>query len=191
VSRRSRPRTRPGRCGCCGPGRRPSREAPPGCPAWRRRHIRRLARTPPGPAPTGPLLADRHLHRCYPLAEGLLELVEGALERRPVAIELADDDRPGNALLGGSPPHQLGRYLDAVDGGDDEQGEVGGAQGGAGVAREVGIPGSVDQVDGVAVPLEGGDGQAEGDLALDLLRLVVEQGGPLVDRAEPVGGPAT
>ncbi len=107
------------------------------------------------------LLAERHLDRGHSLAERLPELVQGPLERGPVAVELGHDDRPGNPFLARRPPHQLRGDLDAVHGGDHEQGEVGGPQRRPGVTGEIGVAGGVDEVDDVAVPLGGRHRQAE------------------------------
>ena len=79
---------------------------------------------------------------------------ERPVERGALLVELVDEDHPGDAQLLGEPPDVLGLDLDALDGADDEHGEVGDPQGGVHVADEVGVAGSVDEVDLVALPLE-------------------------------------
>ncbi len=51
--------------------------------------------------------------------------------------------------------------VDAVDGRDDEQGGVGGAQAGAQLADEVGVAGGVEQVDLDRRVLERGDSDSD------------------------------
>ena len=60
----------------------------------------------------------------------------------------------GIALLGCDPPQLLGLDFYAVDAGDHEEGEVGCPQRGPGITREVAGARCVDEVDGVALPLE-------------------------------------
>ena len=100
------------------------------------------------------LFADRELQRRDAGAELLLELVERALERRALAVELVDEDRARDAALLGELPRDLGLHLDAFDRGHDEQREVGGLERGGDVADEVGVARRVEQVDLVAVELE-------------------------------------
>ena len=85
------------------------------------------------------LLADRELQRRDARAEQLLQLVERALERRALAVELVDEDRARDAALLGELPRDLGLHLDAFDRGHDEQREVGGLERGGDVADEVGV----------------------------------------------------
>ena len=62
------------------------------------------------------------------------------------------------------------------------------AQGGDDVADEVGVPRTVDDVDLVAVPLDGRHCQGHGDLMGVLLRLVVGGGRSVLDAPETGGG---
>ena len=62
------------------------------------------------------------------------------------------DDGAGQARLGGQLPDDLGLDLDAVDGRDHEQARVRGPQRAPDVADEVGVPGSVQEVDLDAAP---------------------------------------
>ena len=66
------------------------------------------------------LLADRELERRDAGAEPLLQLVERAVERRALAVELVDEDHARDAALLGELPRDLGLHLDALDRGDDE-----------------------------------------------------------------------
>ena len=75
-------------------------------------------------APEVGLLADRELERRDPGAERGLELVERAIERRPLTVELVDEDRPRHAELLRHAPRGQGLDLDALDRRDDEHREV-------------------------------------------------------------------
>ena len=85
------------------------------------------------------LLADRELERRDAGAELLLQLVERAVERRALAVELVDEDHARDAALLGHLPRDLGLHLDALDRGDDAHDEVDRAQRRGDVADEVGV----------------------------------------------------
>ncbi len=89
-----------------------------------------------------------------PAPKQFLQLVEGARERRALAVELVDEDRARDAALLGELPRDLGLHLDAFDRGHDEQREVGGLQRGGDVADEVRVARCVEHVHLVAVELE-------------------------------------
>ena len=122
----------------------------------RRRSSRRpaAASRPMRPATRAVVGRHRQVERQHAVAEDALADRHDLVEVGALLVELGDHDRArhadGRALL----PQQLGRAVDAVDGGDDEQRGVGGAQPGAQVADEVGVPGGVEQVDLDAVDLE-------------------------------------
>ena len=130
------------------------------------------------------LFADRELQRRDAGAELLLELVERALERRALAVELVDEDRARDAALLGELPRDLGLHLDAFDRGDDEQREVGGLERGGDVADEVGVAGRVEQVDLVAVELERRERERHRDPAALLLGIEVADGRAVLDPAQ-------
>ena len=79
----------------------------------------------------------------------------------PLAVELVDEDHAG-AGRARRPPSRAGSVCTStpVDRADDEHGQVGDAQGGQGLALEVGVARRVDQVDAVALPLERRDAPA-------------------------------
>ena len=107
------------------------------------------------------LLADGQLERCDADAELVAQLVERALERRSLAVELVQVDHAGHTDFGGQAPGGLGLHLDALHSADDEHGQVGDTQRGVQVADEVGIAGDVEHVDLVALVLEGSQRQRE------------------------------
>jgi hypothetical protein len=147
----------------------------------------RAARQQPDQAAEVVLLADRQVQRRAALAEGALDAVQGAGERRPVAVELVDEERPRQAELLGHGPHDLGLGLHPLHGADHEQHRVGGRQGGPHVADEVGVAGRVQQVDLEAVVLHRRHRQRHRDLLAGLLRLEVGHGGAVLHPADPVG----
>ena len=62
-------------------------------------------------------------------------MIQGSLERGPVAVELGHNDSARDALVLGDLPKLLGLNLHAVDTGNDEEGEVDGAECGTGITR--------------------------------------------------------
>ena len=126
-------------------------------------------------------LADRQLERRDAGAELGLEVVERARERRPFAVELVHEDRAGKVGGFGHAPRELGLDLHALDGRHHEDREVGRVQRGGDVAHEVGVAGRVDEVDLVALPVEGREGERHRDLALVLLGVEVTHGVVVLD----------
>ncbi len=141
------------------------------------------------------LLAEGQLERDEPAAEERPELVERAVEVGARLVLLVDEHHPRDAEGGAAAPRRLRADLDAVDGTDHEHGEVGDGEGGVDLTGEVGVAGSVEEVDlvrrrlaggGVGrLPLQRGDRQGDRHLALDLLRLGVTDGGALVGAPRP------
>ncbi len=134
------------------------------------------------------LLADGELQRRDAGAELVLELVEGARERRPLAVELVHEHGAGETELLGHAPHQLGLHLDAFDRRHHEHREVGGAQRGSDVAHEVGVAGRVDHVDLVTVVLERRHRQRHRDAPPRFLGVEVGDGGAVLDPAQAADG---
>ena len=131
-----------------------------------------------------------HVERDDLVTEGVLCGLEHRGVVGALVVELADHDAArhadGLALL----PQRLGRAVDALTGGDDEQRAVGGAETRAQVAHEVGVPGGVEEVDldgGVAASGDQRDqGQPDRPLLADLGLVVVGGAGAVLDAAEPV-----
>ena len=101
------------------------------------------------------LFSDRELERRNAGAEPLLELVEGAGERGPLAVELVHEDGASDPELLGQRPRGLGLDLDALHRRHHEHRKVGRAQCRGHIADEVGVPRCVDDVDLVPVVVEG------------------------------------
>ena len=124
-----------------------------------------------------------------PAPNFVLELVERAGERRPLAVELVHEDRAREPELLGHAPHDLGLHLDAFDRGDHEHREVGGTQRGGDVAHEVGVAGRVDHVDLVAVVLERRQRERHRDAAARLFGVEVGGGAAVLDLSRGGGSP--
>ena len=116
----------------------------------------------PGEADDGVALADRDEERHHPVAEGVLRLGEQALVVGAGLVELGDHDGARHADARALPPQRAGAVVDALVGGDHEERAVGGAQSGAQLTDEVGVPGSVDQVDLGALVDQRRDGEGDG-----------------------------
>ena len=71
---------------------------------------------------------DGQFHRRHPGSEAGADVGQGAIEVRPLAIQLVDDDHPGQAEPGRGAPGVFGLGLDAVGGADDHDGQVGAGQ---------------------------------------------------------------
>ena len=111
-----------------------------------------------------PSVGRRRRGRCSgktPVAEHQLADPRRSRRSRRGPVELGDDDGARHADGGALLPEQPGGAVDAVDGRDDEEGGVGGAQPGPQLTDEVGVAGGVQQVDPDAVALDGRQRRAD------------------------------
>ncbi len=90
---------------------------------------------------------ERDVAGLYGLAELVLEVGEGGVERGPAVVELGHDDGARHADRGALVPERGGCGVDAVTGGDHEHGRVGGAQGCAELAHEVRMARRIEEVE--------------------------------------------
>ena len=134
-----------------------------------------------------PLLPDRERHRDGRAAEDLLERGQRSLERGALAVHAIHDDQAREGGLGGEAPGLLGLDLDAGHRVDDDEGRVGRPQRRDRLRDEVGVARRVDQVQLRLPPLAEGQGGLEADLPLDLVRIEVRDGRPVVDLADSRG----
>ena len=81
-----------------------------------------------------------------------------------------------------------GLHLDALDRADHEHGQVGDGQGGGRLLGEVGVTRGVDDVDLVALPLDGRQGGRDREAALVLLGFEIGDGGGVLDPARAADG---
>lgn len=105
---------------------------------------------------------------------------------RAPAVELVDEDQCGDAQASQGAHQDAGLCLDAFDGRDDQDGAVEHVQDALHLGDEVGVAGSVDEVDGQVVDLERDDGGLDGDAALSFQREGVRTGAAVVDAADLV-----
>ena len=100
-------------------------------------------------------LADGELDGRHLRPEGRHKTVQSPLERGSLPVDLVHEDGPGDTGLGGHLPHHLGLHLNAVDGRDHEEADVGGPEGTLHVPYEVRVSRRVHDVDLDAAPLDG------------------------------------
>ena len=146
----------------------------------------RLIRQHVGDAVQCLLLAERELERHEAVPPLGLQRGEHVVEVGALLVVLVDEHEPRNVRGDAPLPCQFGADLDAVDGADDEDGEVGDAERGQFLADEIGVAGRVEQVDlvGLAVaglPIEGGDAERQRHAPLDLLGIGSGHRGAVLD----------
>ena len=134
------------------------------------------------------LFADRQMERRHRGAERLDELVERALERGPLTVELVDEERPGDTEVLGDVPGDPGLHLEPLDGGDHDDRQIGRSQPGLRVADEVRVAGRVEQVDLVVLPLERRKGERDRDPLGNLVGIEVADGVAVLDAAHAIDG---
>ena len=100
-------------------------------------------------------------------------------------LHTVDEHHAG--LLAQHLPSALHAHAEAVLGVADDDGALGGADGAQRLAGEVEVAGGIHDVDLHVVILHGSEGQRNGDLALDLLGVVVAGGVAVHSLAEAVG----
>lgn len=122
---------------------------------------------------------DRRRETCR---DGLQQV----LVARAPAVELVDEDQRGDAQASQGAHQDAGLCLNAFDGRDDQDGAVEHVQNALNLGDEVGVAGSVDEVDGQVVDLERDDGGLDGDAALSFQREGVRAGAAVVDAADLV-----
>ena len=120
--------------------------------------------------------------------ECVSKLLQDPTERRVLAVEFVDEDHARELELVGVVPCRLCLNLDALDARDDEYGEVRHPHRSAHVADEVGVPGSVEDVDLGTAPLDRRKGGGDRDAFPDLLLVEVTDGVALRDLPHACGG---
>ena len=135
------------------------------------------------------LLAERDRERDDTAPEGGLERVEGAQERRPLAVHPVDDDQARDPQLRRVAPGALGLDLHPRHAVHDQERGVGHAEAGLGLGEEGRVAGRVHEVDLDLAPFAPRKRGLEADAALDLVGIEVGRGGAVVHPAEPVDRP--
>ena len=107
-------------------------------------------------------------------------------------VVFVDEHETGNVAGNASLPCQFGPDLDAVDGADHQNGQVGDAECGHLLADEIGVARGVEQVDLVRVavgglPLERGDPQGQRHPALDFFGIGARHRGAVFNSSDTCG----
>jgi len=127
------------------------------------------------------------MYRNRGATEAFPDAFHGAVEAGAVAIEFVDDDGAGQLVLIRVSPHFFRERLDSGDRVDDYDQSVDRHQGRQRVVREQVKAGSVEKVNLGLFPLDSGDRRGNGELALDLLFVVVGNGISLIDARQAIG----
>ena len=133
------------------------------------------------------LRPDGHGNHHRPGGEGFGHVVHGLEEIGPLPVHLVDEGDAGHLELVGPLPDLLGLGLDPRDGGNDEYRTSEDPKTVAGVVEKVGVAGGIDDVQAVPLPLAVVKAGADGDPALDFLRLEVHIGSAVIHPPEAVG----
>ena len=126
-------------------------------------------------------LAHRDLHGNDLRRQQLLDLAVHLLEVGVLLVHQGHEEHPRDAALLAVVPHLLRPNLDSARRRHHDQGAVRRPDAGERLAREIEIPGGVDEVDLRVHPLGDAEGEVDGILAFDLVGGVVGEGGPLLD----------
>ncbi len=118
-------------------------------------------------------------------AELALERLEAGVIVAVVLVGAVDEDHAG--LLAQHLPAALGADGEAVLRAAHQHRALAGADGGERLADKVEVAGRVQHVDLHVLVLDGGDGEGDGDISLDLFGVVVTGGVAVGDLAEAVG----
>ena len=92
--------------------------------------------------------------------------------------------RRGSLRLFAITPDHLGADFHAGGGADDDYRAFADAHAGFDLADEVGIAGGIDDIYFLVPPVEGQQGQVDADSALDFIRVIVGDGGPVINFAQ-------
>jgi hypothetical protein len=105
-----------------------------------------------------------------------------------VVVELGDDDGPRRARAGALVPQHRRQPVDPVGGGNREERGVGGPQPGPEVTDEVGVAGSVQEVDLDVIVHERGQRQVHRAALPDLDLVEVTDGAAVLDATGALDG---
>jgi len=122
------------------------------------------------------------------VAEALTQSVEGGVIVGVLLVRLGDIDKTGHIPLFAVLPGLLQAHADPVLGGADNDSRIGHGQRLHHLAGKVKAARGVQHVDFTALVLQGGHCGGDGNLALDLLRVIVADGVPVRSLPHPVDG---
>ena len=129
---------------------------------------------------------QRHMKHQRLGAEPLLDLVDGAEEVGPLAVELVDQRHPRHVVFVGLPPHRLALRLHPLACREHDHRPVEDAQRSLHLGGKIDMAGSVDEVYRHVAPAETDGRGVDRDPAFLFLRIEVGDGRSLVDVAEAV-----
>ena len=130
--------------------------------------------------------ADRQVDRNRPALKPLLNLLDRAVEVRPLPVHLVDKRQSRHMVAVGLPPDGFALGLDTLAGAEDHDRAVEHSQAAFHFGREVHVPRRVNQVDRDGFPGECHAGRVDRNPPLLLLRIVVGDGRPGIDAPEAV-----
>ena len=130
-------------------------------------------------------LSEWKLERQHRCAKHCSQLSEHAIEIGAFTILLVHEDHARHAPFGNLAPQQFGLQLDAINGTHHDHGKVGNIERGIDLVDEVGISGSVDQIDLVGqpvggLPFERRHREREREPPTDLFWFIVEHTGAFI-----------
>ena len=132
-------------------------------------------------------IEQRNDEGCDAVAEGHTQGGVGVFVIGLLLVDLGDIEEGGQLALLDFLPRLFGADGAAVLGRDDDDAGVGGAQRTHDLALKIEITRGVDQVDDVALELDGRQRKLDGDLTLDLLGVKVADGVAVGCIAQTVG----
>jgi len=133
------------------------------------------------------LLANRNLHRERIRAKPALNAINGARIRRAHAVHLVGETNPGNLVAVRLTPDGLALGFHALHGIKNNHAAVEHAQRALNFGGEIDVPGGVDQINAVALPLRGDRGGHNRDAAFAFLSHPVGDSGAVIHVAQAVG----
>ncbi len=117
--------------------------------------------------------AHRHLHSHGRLAKARADIFHHALKVGVLAPHLVDEEDARKVVLIREAPVELGAYLYSGHGVHEHDRPFDNAQGAANIRLEIDEARSIDDVELVALPLQGSECRAYGDLSFGLVLFVV------------------
>ena len=125
-------------------------------------------------------LPDGNAHDHRPRPEPITDLGDGPCEIGPFAIQLVDEGHARHLVAVRLMPHRFALRFDPLARAEHHHGTVEHSQAAFHLGREIDVPRRVEQVDVVAVPVEGHAGRVDGDPAFLLFLVAVGLGRPLI-----------
>ena len=133
------------------------------------------------------LIPDGGHHRGDVLAKALPQGVECGVVVAVVLVGLGDIEHPGHGPVLTVLPGLLGAHAHAALGRADNNGRAGDLQALKDLAHKVEVARSVNDIDFAALILHRGHGEGDGNLALNLLGVIITNGVAVSGTSQPIG----